>query len=259
VPGRSSSGNTVLFNGVISPREKEGNRTYFVRYALPGNEEGVVARTSQADEPSWREQAVARSLDSARLRAESRVQRFLEAAIELLNSGPSKDFTVQEVVERSGQSLRSFYQYFGGKHELILALFDESVRWTADYLREAIAGEDGSLERLHGFVVECYRVCRRVGESRTVVSVQPPIVAGFAQQLLTTHPMEAARAFAPLVALFEELLEEAVATNAIRQELIMFNGFLPVIGDSSARSEDDDSAEAMWKFVLHGIGTIPPA
>src|SRR3984885_8121735 len=100
----------------------------------------LVAETPETDRLSWREQAVARSLDSARLRAESRVQRFLDAAIELLNSGPSKDFTVQEVVERSGQSLRSFYQYFGGKHELLLALFEETVRSSADRLQEQLDG-----------------------------------------------------------------------------------------------------------------------
>src|SRR5271157_1365158 len=109
---------------------------------------------------SWRDLAVARSLDSARLRAESRVQRFLDAAIELLNAGSGKDFTVQEVVERSGQSLRSFYQYFSGKHELLLALFEESVRSTAEHLREAIGDEDEPLGRLHRFVVEYYAMCR---------------------------------------------------------------------------------------------------
>ena len=90
---------------------------------------------------SWRDLAVARSLDSARPRAESRVQRFLDAAIELLNAGSGKDFTVQEVVERSGQSLRSFYQYFSGKHELLLALFEESVRSTTDFLSNEVSGE----------------------------------------------------------------------------------------------------------------------
>ena len=50
-----------------------------------------------------------------------------------------KEFTVQEVVDRSGQSLRSFYQYFAGKHELLLALFDEAIRSTADRLEEQIA------------------------------------------------------------------------------------------------------------------------
>jgi AcrR family transcriptional regulator len=63
---------------------------------------------------SWREQAVARSLDPARLRAEKRVQRFIDAALDLMSdSAPGIDFTVQDVVEKSGQSLRSFYQYFG--------------------------------------------------------------------------------------------------------------------------------------------------
>src|SRR5438477_12800965 len=91
-----------------------------------------VAESSAA---SWREQAVARSLDSARVRAENRVQRFIDAAFDLLSdSEPGKDFTVQDVVEKSGQALRSCYQYFGGKQELLLAPFEESVRSTADAL-----------------------------------------------------------------------------------------------------------------------------
>jgi hypothetical protein len=103
------------------------------------------------------------------------------------------------------------------------------------------------------------------------VSVRPPLIAEFAQQLLTTHPKEAARAFVPLVALFEELLDEAVAAKAIREDLrrgptvgvvlevIMFNAFSSTIGGSSVRPEDHGSAEELWKFVLHGIGNIPPA
>src|SRR5438045_9028199 len=105
-----------------------------------------------------RELAVARVVDPARARAESRVQRFLDAALELMNTASGKEFTVQEVVERSGQSLRSFYQYFAGKYELLLALFEESVRSTAEQLRDAIAAQDDPLERLHRFTVEYYRL-----------------------------------------------------------------------------------------------------
>ena len=104
---------------------------------------------------SRRELAVARSLDSARLRAEGRFQRFLDAALELMSEGePGKEFTVQEVVERSGQSLRLFYQYFGGKHELLLALFEEAVRSTAEFLNGKIEQETDPLERIHRFVIE---------------------------------------------------------------------------------------------------------
>ena len=107
---------------------------------------------SSADEPNAhaasdapvrrRDLAVARSLDSARVRSEGRVQRFLDAGFELLASAESgRDFTVQEVVDRSGQSLRSFYQYFAGKHELLLALFDEAIRSTAERLEDQLANE----------------------------------------------------------------------------------------------------------------------
>src|SRR5215475_7907868 len=108
-----------------------------------------AADAGAGDRPnSWRDLAVARSLDPARARAEQRVQRFLDAAVELMRTDSGKEFTVQDVVERSGQSLRSFYQYFAGKHELLLALFDEAVRSTADRLDEQLQQKDTPLEKL---------------------------------------------------------------------------------------------------------------
>ncbi|MGD0311350.1 MAG: TetR/AcrR family transcriptional regulator [Acidimicrobiales bacterium] len=225
----------------------------------------VAAEPLEPDSLSWREQAVARSLDSARLRAETRVQRFLDAATELFNSGSGKDFTVQEVVDRSGQSLRSFYQYFGGKHELLLALFEESVRSTTEYLAEKVADEDDPLERLHRFVIEYHRLCRPTADRASGVKGRPPFMAEFAQQLLTEHPKEAARVFSPLVALFEEVLEGAAAVGAIRTgprrgpivgvvlEAIMFNSFSSTIGGA----QEQGSAEDLWDLVFYGIGTGP--
>ena len=147
--------------------------------------------------PTWRELAVARSLDPARVRAEARVQRFLDAALELMAEDPDKEFTVQEVVERSGQSLRSFYQYFAGKYELLLALFEESVRSTAEVLRAAVDEEDGPEARLHRFVIDYYELCRPTPKGKAAKrpskQVPAPAMAEFAQQLLTGHPKEASR------------------------------------------------------------------
>src|SRR5215217_3329463 len=110
------------------------------------------AAEAATDAPaSRRELAVARSLDPARVRAEKRVQRFLDAAMDLMDSADGKEFTVQEVVERSGQSLRSFYQYFAGKHELLLALFEESIRTTAAQVQQVVDQSDDPLERLRVF------------------------------------------------------------------------------------------------------------
>jgi len=214
---------------------------------------------------TWRELAVARSLDPARARAEKRVQRFLDAALELMTSSDGKEFTVQEVVERSGQSLRSFYQYFAGKYELLLALFEESVRSTAAHLQEVVDGSDVPVERLHAFLVEYYRICHLSPKGRGANKPPAPAMAEFAQQLLTDHPKEASRAFVPLLDLLVDLLDDAAAAGAIQGGLnhrriagvllqaIMFNAFASTISGSSVRRSPDEGAEELWGLVLGGI------
>jgi len=219
--------------------------------------------------PSRRELAVARSLDPARARAEKRVQRFLDAALELMQTAPDREFTVQEVVEHSGQSLRSFYQYFAGKHELLLALFEEAVRSTAEQLEEAIADEDDPLERLHRVAVEYYRVCRPSLPGRSARPNSAGAMAEFAQQLLTAHPKEASRAFIPVVTLLEEVLDQAAAAGVIRPvdnrrmagvilQAVMFNSFAATISGTPL-DVADAAADELWQLVLHGIGVDPAA
>lgn len=214
---------------------------------------------------SWRELAVARSVDPARVRAEKRVQRFLDAALELLSGESGKDFTVQEVVKKSGQSLRSFYQYFAGKHELLLALFEESVSSTTVRLRDALEEIDDPLERLHRFTVDYYRLCRPIATAPKERRAATLGMAEFAQQLMTEHPKEAARAFGPINALLVELLEAAAASGAVRQDLdlrrvagtvlqaTMFSSFAVTIGGLHAGDDTASEAEALWDLLFGGL------
>ena len=215
---------------------------------------------------SWRDEAMDRVLSPARLRAETRLQSFFEAALELMQRSGT-DFTVQEVVERSGQSLRSFYQYFDGKYALLLGLFEDSVRSTAEELRELVAEEPDPLARLHRFAVEYYHRCQPAPKGRQARKGSPRVFAEFSLQLLTEHPKEASRAFVPLLTFFEELLDEAAAAGEIRTGLthsrtggvvlqaLMFNAFATTISATSARSSKRDPAEELWDLLLHGIAT----
>src|SRR3954464_6749756 len=101
--------------------------------------------STPSEEPAWKERAVDRSTKAARLRAEQRVQRFLDAAQAIITEKSTTDFTVQEVVDRSRQSLRSFYQHFDGKHELLLALLEDALRRAADQIRAAAADHSDPL------------------------------------------------------------------------------------------------------------------
>src|SRR5580693_5669518 len=77
---------------------------------------GVLVGADKATETSpdpldagWRSRAVERSLRTARARAVTRSDRFIAAATQLLVETGRTDFTVQDIVERSQMSLRSFY------------------------------------------------------------------------------------------------------------------------------------------------------
>ena len=206
----------------------------------------------------------------ARVRAEARVQRFLDAALELMADDPDKEFTVQEVVERSGQSLRSFYQYFAGKYELLLALFEESVRSTAEVLRAAVDEEEGPEARLHRFVIEYYELCRPTPKGKAAKrpskQAPAPAMAEFAQQLLTGHPKEASRAYVPLVSLFEELLDDAAEAGLLREGLrhrriagvvlqaISFTAFSLTISGTPV-TDDTDAADDAWALIFTGISS----
>src|SRR6202022_2325134 len=63
--------------------------------------------------------------DQAGIDTEPRAKRFMKSALAILGETGRTDFTVLEVVERSKTSLRSFYQHFSTKDELLLALIDK--------------------------------------------------------------------------------------------------------------------------------------
>ena len=138
---------------------------------------------AESNDAVWRDRAIERSTRAARERAAVRVQQFLNAAREIIAEKGSTEFTVQEVVDRSKQSLRSFYQYFDGKHELLLALFEEEMGEAVARVKRVTVDGD-PLDRLEQTVLVLYELC-----SPSELSEQP-LFLEFAQRLLVTHPAD---------------------------------------------------------------------
>jgi AcrR family transcriptional regulator len=213
--------------------------------------------STPADEPTWKQRAVERSTRAAKLRAEQRVQRFLDAAQVIIAEKGSTDFTVQEVVDRSRQSLRSFYQHFDGKHELLLALFEDALRRATEQIRAAAQGQADPLDRLKVAVQLLFEL------SRPDPAARRPLFTDFAPQLLLTHPAEVRVAHASLLALLAELLTEASAAGELRagvdprraagltMQTVMF------VAQSAVVSDGDDlpviTADEVWEFCAHGF------
>jgi AcrR family transcriptional regulator len=215
----------------------------------------LVSTTTEG--PAWKQRAVERSTRAAKQRAEQRVQRFLDAAQAIITDKGSTDFTVQEVVDRSRQSLRSFYQHFDGKHELLLALFEDALRRAAGQIAAAAHGQPDPLERLRIAVQLLFEL------SRPDPAARRPLFTDFAPQLLLTHPAEVRTAHAALLTLLTDLTTQAAAAGRLRpgirprrtaalvMETVMF------IAQATAAPDDDDTrpltAEEVWDFCAKGL------
>jgi AcrR family transcriptional regulator len=149
---------------------------------------------------------VARSLEKATQRSIDRGAAFLRAASSLLQEAGAAGFTVQQVADLAGQSLRTFYQHFASKDDLLLALLEEELAIYVEHIRAQVAGQHDPVRRLVTFVtagVDVERSGHAVGMSRYRVC------------LAASHPDESALVQAPLVGLARDLVGEAIAAGAI--------------------------------------------
>ena len=183
---------------------------------------------------------------------------FLVSTKMLVAEKGTTDFTVQEVVDRSKQSLRSFYQHFVGKNELLLALLEDAMAQVAAGIQEVTAAIDDPLERLRLAVDTLYE------QSNPAPSVQRQLFTEFGLQLLVTHPAQVSTASLPLLTVFTELIEHAAADGAIpvgrprrQAALVMQTVMFATQGNSHAQPL---TAVEVWQFCLGGItGGTPRA
>src|SRR4029077_15301946 len=106
----------------------------------------------------WQRRVVGRSLNGARRRSIDRGARLTRAAAKVLERTNGESLTVQEVADEAGQSLRTLYQYFASKDDLLLAVYEEAMRTYARVVRDAIADLEDPVERLAGGVIASARM-----------------------------------------------------------------------------------------------------
>src|SRR5215468_11999122 len=124
--------------------------------------------------PAWQRQSMDRSLRSARARAHARSDSFVAAATRLLEEKASTDFTVQDVVERSKMSIRTFYKYFASKEDLLVAVSETVVaREAVPRLRERIEKHRDPMLRFRTYVEGLVELTVKTGPvGRMLISYQ---------------------------------------------------------------------------------------
>jgi AcrR family transcriptional regulator len=217
---------------------------------VAGDDQDVVA--------DWHRRVVGRSLDDARRRSIDRGARLIRAAAKVLDRSNGESLTVQEVADEAGQSLRTLYQYFASKDDLLLAVHEEATRTYARLIRAAIAHLDDPLERLAGGLIAAVRMpgLHSSGVDRGLSRLR--------LQLNQADPAQVARSQEPVTSLFRELIEAAFAGTDVDVDKATYivsalrtSQVLSMTLGNDFGVEVPDAID-LSSFCLNGLGAVRP-
>ncbi len=199
----------------------------------------------------WQQRALDRSLVEAKRRALNKSNGFVQASIQLLDETGGLDFTVQDVVDRSKLSLRSFYQTFASKDDLMLALFEEYIATAAAWQRDVMEKHDDPIEQIRVFLTSLWS-----GKLSPEVT---RALALFTLTLSTTRPAELAHALEPQLLVLLDAVERGIATGQVRSdvgsrrlaEILLHTGTAAV--HTTILRTGSESPDDVWAFCLGGL------
>lgn len=168
---------------------------------VPVDEQGAVV--------DWHRRVVGRSLRTATMRSIDRGGALIRAAATLLERSDGESFTVQDVADEAGQSLRTLYQYFESKDDLLLAVFEEAMRTYAELVGAAVADLTDPLERLAGAMLTAARLPE---SSRNGVNGG---LARLRLKLSEAEPELLGRSQAPIAAALRDLVAAAIEAGQV--------------------------------------------
>lgn len=171
-------------------------------------------------------------------------------------------FTTQDVIKEAGVALQTFYRYYGGKDQLLLALIADLIRGHVAGLREALAGVDDPGAQLE----LCVRSTVAAGNAAPAAAGAGRFITAEHWRLHDKFPSEIVAATEPVTALLREIIDAGRDTGVFATEradqaawlitkLVMsvFHHLAFVPGDPAAPDGD-----AVWAFCLAAVSAPAP-
>jgi AcrR family transcriptional regulator len=176
------------------------------------------ATATHFDTPSrWEERATNRVLEARRDQLLERSRQIVEAAYELLAEEGLEGLTIQAVLRKTGLSRRAFYERFADKDELVLAVFEQTIRLAARHYSEQVRAQSDPMERLRLVVT-----CIVLGKS-TLVEVDSKQNDRRAAAMSREHlrlaecrPNDLQAALSPLITLIAQQLSDGMEVGLVR-------------------------------------------
>ena len=205
----------------------------------------------------WAERLADRSPAVQRSRDHSVKQaRVLVDAGRRLAMEQGASFTIQDLVREAGVAVQTFYRYFSGKDELLLAVLEDTILEACEEFRVRAAELTDPVERLHSHVTV---VIERL-DALPSGDAGTRFVPAEHWRLAQIFPEEVERVSRPYSDLLQAESEAATATGALRSAdperdaWLVSQMVMSVFHQRSFLSTDDPGlADAVWRFCLHGL------
>ena len=175
--------------------------------------------TARVDVPArWEERSTNRVLESRRDQILERSRQFVEAAYELLEEQGLQGLTIRAVLDKTGLSRRAFYERFADKDELVLAVFEHTIRLATGLYSQQVSTCSDPMERLR-LIVTCLALGKGSLEAAPSEDNGRRAAAMSREhlRLAESRPDDLQAALSPLLALIAQQLSDGMQAGLVRE------------------------------------------
>lgn len=176
--------------------------------------------TSDVDAPArWEERSASRVLEIGRDQILERSRQIVDAAYELLEEAGLEGLTIRAVLKRTGLSRRAFYERFAGKDDLVLAVFEQTIRLATNLYSEQVRVMADPMERLK-LIITCIVLGKSTPEGADSAQSNRRGTALSREhlRLAESRPRDLQAALSPLLALIADQLADGMEVGAVRDD-----------------------------------------
>lgn len=193
---------------------------------------------------------------------------IVAAAYELIDAGGLEELTIRAVLKHTGLARRAFYEQFAGKDDLVLAVFEQAMRFAASMYGDLVATIDDPVERLKSIIISIGHGAASPDDVLTGEGSR--MAAALSREhlrLAEARPDELHHALQPLMTLLSDQLAAGMAAGKVRQgdparlALFIYNLVATTMHTelitqetiSPAAERRDRLADELWEFCRRAI------
>ena len=178
-------------------------------------------KTSPAVDPEetarWEQRTVNRVLESGDAQLLERSRLIVDAAYDLLRDEGLDGLTIRAVLKKTGLARRAFYERFAGKDDLMLAVFEHTIRRASKQYSEMIASMPDPLERVELIVTSMVPGARESSDEQQAADRRSAAMSREHVRLAESRPEELQESLRPLVGLIARQLADGMEQGVVRK------------------------------------------